>query len=113
MSNAAPSIPPLYLAAMMTAPGLQLLASEPPRVDAGDERRRHAPPLASAVQTRIPLPIELAEELSNDVYLPTEFHRLSELQRTCYARWVGDGRTKNERQVRALLVCSVVRVLAG
>jgi len=61
----------------------------------------------------VDLPIELAEALSEDVYLPAEFERLTVMQRRCYAEWVNEGLFEADRRERAIMVCNVARVLAA
>jgi hypothetical protein len=62
---------------------------------------------------RVELPIELDEALAQGVGLRKTFDRLSEVQRACYGDWVGDGITEKGRRERAVLVCSVLGVLAS
>jgi hypothetical protein len=57
---------------------------------------------------RLELPVELDEALSGSV-LHAAFARLSLLQQSAYAEWVGDSPLPAVRRDRAHLVCRVLR----
>jgi hypothetical protein len=59
---------------------------------------------------RLELPEELDEALA-DADLHEAFARLSALQQSCYADWVGDSPFANSRWDRAHLICRVLERL--
>jgi len=68
--------------------------------------RARSRPIVQLVRLELPAELDDALRMSG---LHAAYAKLSTLQRSCYAEWVGDGTDANARWERASLVCRVIR----